>query len=247
MENFILWSVSFDEQVRELSFFATPVQIKRINKGTQEMVREMINDLGISPSPFEKWTVDHFFTNYLMDYPPSENWEDIWADTCEIKLQLAVPIKLESKDTELIRTFARDKSWNGESSYLPSKCVVVADFYSPESLAKAKKILDRVGKLRENASLIDELHSEVPYVPKQLFTKIHEAYLELETYQGKTPSELSVRQRAGVPKQLILYLGVFDQKFFIDGAKLAKAVSDLVYELDGTTTWNETTDPYQYS
>jgi hypothetical protein len=247
MENFILSSVSFNEEVRELSFFATPVHIKRINKGTQEMITEMIEDLGISEVSFERWNVDHFVTNYLMDHPPSEDWKDIWTDTCEIKLQLAVPIKLEIKDTELIRTFARDKSWKGESSYLPSQCVVVADFYSPEFLAKAKKILDRVGKLRENASLIDELHSQVPDIPKELFTKIHEAYLELETYQGKMPSELSLRQRAGLPKQLMLYLGVFDEKFFIDGAKLAKAVSDLVYELNATTTWDEMMDPYQYS
>lgn len=247
MENFILSSVSFDEQVRELSFFATPIQLQRINKGTQEMVTEMIEDLGISGVSFEQWNVDHFVTNYLMDHPPSDNWKDIWIDTFEIKLQLAVPIKLEIEDTQLIRTSARDETWNIKLSYLPCQCVVVADFYSPKYLAEAKKILDRVGELRDNASLIDELHSQVPDIPKELFTKIHEAYLELETYQGKMLSELSLRQRAGLPKQLILYLGVFDENFFIEGAKLAKAVSDLVYELNATTTWDETTDPYQYS
>jgi hypothetical protein len=28
---------------------------------------------------------------------------------------------------------------------------------------------------------------------------------------------------------------------------LAQAVADLVYELDGTTTWDETTHPNQYT
>ena len=60
------------------------------------------------------------------------------------------------------------------------------------------------------------------------------------------PTELSLRQRAGLPKQLMLYLGVFDEKFFIDGAKLAKAVADLVYELGATTTWDDMMDPNQY-
>ncbi|HBE16722.1 MAG TPA: hypothetical protein DEG17_07990 [Cyanobacteria bacterium UBA11149] len=247
METFILWSPSFDERVRELSFFATEVQIQRINQGTQEMLQEMLHDIGISGVDVENWTINPFLTNYLMDEPPSSNWKDIWADTWEIKLKLTESIKLEVEYTDLIRTWASDTTWKGEPLYLPSKCVVVADFYNSETLEKAKKILDRVGDLRNNASLIDDLHAQVPYLPKDLFINIRSAYLEMETNQGNDINNLEARQRAGLLKQLILSLGIFDDKFFINGAKLAKTVSDLVYELDGTTTWNETTDPYQYS
>jgi hypothetical protein len=182
-----------------------------------------------------------------MDYPPSDDWEDIWSDTSEIKLQLLKPIKLEVKDTDLIRTFARDESWEGEPLHFPIKCVVVADFYDFESLAKAKKILDRVGELRENISLIDELHSQVPHVPKRIFTNIHEAFLQLDKYQEKTSSDLSARQRVGNPLQLILNIGVFWEEFFIDDTPLANWVSDLVHRLGGTTTWDEKTDPDRLS
>ncbi|HAG83326.1 MAG TPA: hypothetical protein DCL61_19825 [Cyanobacteria bacterium UBA12227] len=247
MENFILWSVSSDEKINQLSFFATSVQIQRINKGTQEMVAKMLNDLSSPEVSVEEWSIDNFLTDYLMDYPPSDNWEDIWSDTYEIKLQLSKPIKLEVKNTDLIRTFAHDETWEGEPLHFPIKCVVVADFYDFESLAKAKSILDRVGKLRENTSLIDELHSQVPHVPKQMFQNIYEAFLELGKYQEKTSSELSVRQRAGNPLQLILNIGVFGEEFFIDDTPLANWVSDLVHKLGGTTTWDERTDPDRLS
>jgi hypothetical protein len=51
MENFILWSVSLDENINQLSFFATSVQIQRINKGTQEMMAKMLKDLGSPKLP----------------------------------------------------------------------------------------------------------------------------------------------------------------------------------------------------
>ncbi|MEQ8973150.1 MAG: hypothetical protein RIE73_22445 [Coleofasciculus sp. C1-SOL-03] len=247
MENFTLWSVSLDKKINQLSFFATSTQIQRINKGTEEMMATMLKDLGIPEASFDRWSIDYFLTDYLMDYPPSDDWEDIWSDTSEINLKLLKPINLEVKDTALIRTFARDKSWKGEPLHFPIKCVVVADFYDFDSLAQAKKILDRLGELRENILLIDELHSQVPHVPKHIFTNIHEAFMQLGKYHEKTSSDLSVRQRVGNPLQIILNIGVFGEEFFIDDTPLANWVSDLVHQLGGTTTWDERTDPERLS
>ncbi len=239
METFILWSVSSDEKINQLSFFATSVQIQRINKGTPEMWQEMLNDLGRPEVEVEEWSIDNFLTDYLIDYPISDDWEDIWADTYEMNLHLAKPIKLEVEDTALIRTFARDNTWEGEPLHFPIKCVLVADFYDIDSLTKAKKILDRVGALRENASLIDELHFQVPQVPKWMFTKINESFLMMDKYQEKTSTPLSVSQRVGNPLQLILNIGIFGKEFFIDDTPLACWVSDLVRKLGGTTSWDE--------
>lgn len=247
MENFILWSVSSDKKINQLSFFATTVQIQRINKGTPEMWKEMLNDLGSPEVEVEEWSIDNFLTDYLIDYPISDDWEDIWADTYEINLHLAKPIKLEVEDTALIRTFAIDNTWEGEPFHFPIKCVVVADFYDVDSLAKAKKILDRVGQLRENTFLIDELHAQVPHVPKLMFTKIHESFLSLDKYQEKTSTPLSVSQKVGNPLQLILNIGIFGKEFFIDDTPLACWVSDLVRKLGGTTSWDEKTDPDRLS
>lgn len=247
MENFILWSVSFDKKERELSFFATWVQVQRINKGTRKMVAEMIDDLGITGVSFEKWSVHHFLTNYLADNPDSDDWREVWTDTCEVKVQLAKLVKLKIKDTDLIRTYAKDNSWKGDfSPHLPGECVLVADFYSKKAVAKGEKILEMVGRLREDASLIDTLPSKVPQVPKRLFKEIREAYLEQEPQDG-TPPSLTIRKRMGLPKQLVVSLGVFDEKFFRNGAKLAMLVTDLIHALDGTTTWSERTSPERLS
>jgi hypothetical protein len=101
--------------------------------------------------------------------------------------------------------------------------------------------------LIENASLIDELNSLVPDVHKEILIKLRQTYLYQESLQDKSNLKLEIHPRLGLPKQLILSLGIFDEQFFINGAKLAQAIADLVYELDGITTWNDTTDPYQYS
>lgn len=190
MDRFILWSVSFDKENCDLSFFATQVQVPCINKGTQEMILDMLLDLGIITPYIGQWSIEPFLTNYLVDEPKSDNWEDIWAPTWEIRLKLASPVDIQFKETDLIRTYARDKTWKGELPKMPSKCIVVADFYCPDTLKKAKKILDRVSKLAENTSLIDELHCSVPYIEKEIFINLRNAYLELKALQKENLLQL---------------------------------------------------------
>src|ERR1700692_4900699 len=142
MENYILWSVSATGDPSELSFFATSVHVQRINRGTKEMIVEMLADLGIANFAFEKWSIHPFFTNYMADEQESEDWEDIWAETWEITVPLALPVTVDIGRTDLIRTYARDKSWRGDfEPTLPGECVVVSDFYSEESIVRALEIL----------------------------------------------------------------------------------------------------------
>ncbi len=242
MENFILWSVSSDEKNSELSSFATAVQIQRINQGTQEAIAKMLNDLGSPEVSFEYWSIDRFVTDYLIDYPLSDDWKDIWTDTCEITVQLSEPINLKLKDTELIRTFARDTTWEGEPLQFPIKCVVVADFSNPESTVKAKELLELIGQLSESASPLDELRVQIPYVSEMILTNFLKEYQEQRRLQAKGACEMSIRQRPGLPKQLVVSLGVFDEQFFIKENNLAEWLSGLIHELDGTATWEEKTD-----
>lgn len=242
MENFILWSVSSDEKKSELSFFATAVNIQRINHGTQETIARMLNDLGSPEVSFERWIIDRFLTDYLIDYPLSDDWKDIWTETCEITVQLSKPINLKLKDTELIRTFARDTTWKGEPWQFPIKCVVVADFSTPASTAKAKQILELIAQLNERASSLDELRVQIPYVSEMMLTNFLKEYQEQRRLQAKGACEISVRQRPGLPQQLVVSVGVFDEQFFIKENNLAEWLLGLIHELDGTTTWEDTTD-----
>ncbi|MDY6784812.1 MAG: hypothetical protein SW833_20090 [Cyanobacteriota bacterium] len=239
MDNFILWNISYDDKINQLSFFATNTQIQRINKGTHEMISEMLNDLGISEAVFEQWEIDFFVTDYLMDFPLSDNWKEIWSDTWEIKLQLLKSIRLKYPETELVRSFADDATWKGESLQFPVQCIVVADFYNFESLMKAKAVLGNLKSLREDVSFIDEIHSQLPNVSKWMLSKTHEACRELNKYPDKNSNALSFYQRVSNPLQFIVNIGFFGEEFFIDDTPLACFVSEIVRELEGTPTWDE--------
>jgi hypothetical protein len=242
MENFILWSVSLEEKKQIVSFFATSLQLKRINQGTEEMIAEMLDDLGAEEVSFEQWSIDRFVTDYLVDLPYGENWRDIWAETYEIKIQLSKPINLNVKDTDLIRTFASDESAKGRGLQLPVKCVMVADFYSPESIAIAKQILTSIEQFSESVSLLDDLRAQVPYVSERSLTGFLKEYREQKKLSEKTAFGLSISQKTGLPQQLIISLGVFDEPFYAKEGNLADWLLDLIHELGGTTTWDEKID-----
>jgi hypothetical protein len=247
MAGFILWSASLTETAAELSFFATSTGFKRIQRGTTAMLTDMLAALGLAGVSFRQWEVDYFVTHYLMDEPPSDNWRDIWSDTWEITVQLAAPITLSMEPTTLIRAAAGDTTWQGDDTFHSARCVVVGDFFSSETVAKALPVLSQISHLHLSPSLLDHLHDKLPFINREIFARVAQACQALNADLLPPHSPVSIRQRSGLPKQLLIDLGRFDESFFAQGAELAYAVADLVYELDGTTTWNETTHPNQYT
>jgi len=252
MALFILWNALFDSKTKELSFFATALQGHYINNGTREMLAEMLGDMGVKYFAFDKWTVDHFLTDYLLDEPLSDNWRDIWVHTSEIKVHFTEEIQLDLEVTDLVRTLARDATsfdnqFDAPSVYFPSKCVLIADFYDSESLATAKKILPMVNFLRDNEAYIEIMRSPAPQLCEKRLKNLREEYQKQEYFYERIPEDLSIRQRAELPLQLIVTVGTFTEEFFEDDAKLACQISDLIHELGGTTTWNEITDPNYHS
>ncbi|HBE20298.1 MAG TPA: hypothetical protein DEG17_25710 [Cyanobacteria bacterium UBA11149] len=240
MSSFILWNVSFDKKKKELSFFATAIKWLYINQGTEEMIAEMLGDLGLDGVDFDKWTIDHFITDYLSDDPLSHDWKDVWLHTWSIKVHLTESIQLEMKTTHLVRTLARDDNdFDSGLVYFPTKCVLIADFYDSESLVKAKKILAKVKLLREDKANLDIFYSQFPQISEYLLKLLEKEYLEQEIIYETIPEDLLIYERGGQPLQLILTVGTFDEEFFARDAKLAGLISDLVHELGGTTMWHE--------
>lgn len=234
MENFILWSVSTGNELNELSFLSTPVHVQRVNQGTKEMLAEMLQDLGAAHASIDRWTVDQFFTNYMSDDEESEDWEDIWAETWEIRIKTTAPVNLDVSRERLVRTYARDKTWSGDFlPTLPGQCVVVADFYDNSSLREAKAFLEDVRRLRGDTSFASELRSSAPAISDDLLKELQVIYEETKA------ADALVRVRTGQPLELLISLGMFDEKFFQAGAKLGVLIGQLCEAFGGTTTWNE--------
>lgn len=242
MENFILWSVSFDSSSQKLSFFASSVHRKGINEGTDEMITQMLDDLEYSDVPYTAWSIHPCITNYLLDNPPSDNWEDNWSNTWEIQLDLQEPVVVKQDDTELTRTVARDMTWSRSLEHLPSECIVVADFYSDNNTDRFRQVLGTMTKAPQQAETVEKLHQLLPEIAEDVLNQVYTKLLE-QTLSGG----LKLRQRPGLPRQCIISLGVVDEQFFIDGAPTVEHITLLVNALNGTTTWDERTDPRRMS
>jgi hypothetical protein len=124
--------------------------------------------------------------------------------TWEIKVHLTEQVQLEMEATNLVDTLARDRTSSGDLATLfPSKCVLIADFYDSESLATAKNILPMVRLLRKNEAHIDILRSQAPELSEYRLVRLRREYLEQEILYERIPEDLSIRQRAELPLQLI--------------------------------------------
>jgi hypothetical protein len=141
MENFILHTL--EAKQKTIRFFAAWVALQRIARGTDEMIEEMLTELEVKDRRVEKWTISHCLTNYLSDEPDSDNWKLAWLDTADVVVELDRPVRLKVKETDLLRSYARDKKWNGRGEpHFPIECAVIADFYRDNLIQRARKELD---------------------------------------------------------------------------------------------------------
>ena len=243
MENFILWSVSCDGLINKVSFFATPVHVQHIDRGTRNMVVEMLTDLEVPLDGLRQWEVDRrFVTNYLVD-DDNDDWQDVWTPTWEILVGFDRPISVGIGETDLVRTWARDENWNGHLPSFPSECVLVADFSEPKVMMSALNYLDLfVNSINSDSYPVEELHAEFSEVPLSLLTKLRKEYLRLGSSENNERPFLTYRRRTGL-RQIVVSLGIFDSAFFRSGSQFASLVSNLIHILGGTTTWNESTSP----
>ena len=151
MENFILYNAASEKN--QVTFEASWVHIQRIALGTDEMIAEMLGTLGVTDRKVEQWELRKYLTNYLSDEPESDDWETAWIETAEIVATLDRPAKLNVKETDLARTYARDTTWRASTPLkLPAECVVVADFYKEGVLDDAELRIRGLGK-KEGATV----------------------------------------------------------------------------------------------
>lgn len=240
MGRFILWSASFNHTSKELSFFATALQSHELYRGTHEMVAEMLNDLDLPDTPFASWRLRRFMTNYMTDYPESDDWHDIWLPTWEISITLLNPIDLIWDETDVVRTWASDATWNPGVPRFPVECIVVANFETDEDVTVAASVLNSMNAFIKGDLSIDALHHLAPDIFPRLFENLKTIYAEEAIHQEQPLSPLTVSQREGLTKQLIISFGLFKESFFREWASLAEIAIGLIRDgLYGVTNWNE--------
>jgi hypothetical protein len=162
IQNFTLWNVC--ETADAAQFFATSAGFHRINKGTREMVVEMLTDVGWQGGHLGAWTVGAFATDYLSDDRDSADWVDRWNASFAINVQLSGNPKFSRTDSYLIATMASDKTWRDDLP-VPELCLVVADFRNEadrRKFAAAAQLLD--GELNVRRSCAHDRQAFV-YIP----------------------------------------------------------------------------------
>jgi hypothetical protein len=128
-ENFNLWNAWADEGRTRVTFFATSTGFQRINRGTKEMISEMLSDLGCPHDQIKDWSVKAFATDYLSVDLHTKDWEDRWNHSYEVKVRMKRPVKFSTPNKYLVENLSGDETWDGEEP-VPDTCVVVADFPS---------------------------------------------------------------------------------------------------------------------
>ena len=224
MENFMLWGFA-RKRKKSLSFFATRIQHQCINRGTNEMIDLMLADAGISGVSYTDWSVEYLQSNYYASPDAPIDSNDAWSDTWEIRLDVSESLpddlSLPNDDQAIIRTNARDETWEGEYPSSPSPYVIVARFYNKKLFSRAYAALSEFQKPKgysdpEVQDLIDALK--------------------------KNPSskDIRVRRRTLVPMELAVEFGTFDEASFTKrGTRLAKQLAELIEQFITTITWDE--------
>jgi hypothetical protein len=226
MENFMLWGFA-GKPKPSLSFFATRIQHQCINKGTREMIDQMLADAGMSGVDYTDWSIEYFQSNYYSSPDEAITSNEAWSDTWEIRVKLSKPLqddlRLPDDDGAICRTAASDATWEGEYPNSPSPYVIVARFYNKKLFVRAFAALSEFQKPEgyidpEVQDLIDDLKKD------------------------PASKSIKVRKRIADPMILAVEFGTYDEESFPKkGARLAKLLAELIEQFITTITWDQKT------
>lgn len=252
-ERFILYSPSFDAHTQSLSFFAMKLQLRGIYRGNLPMVATMVGDItGQRDLPFTQWRLEHCVTDYLMDHPPSDNWRDIWLHTWLVTVEMCRPVELDWDEAKLVRSWAKDDSWHTEveGAYYPCPCILIADFLSSAEATEAAQALNMIESFRQDRLSTENICQGAfgKNVTQDMLDRIKECYRDEDLLCAPPLPPLSIQQRPGLPRQLIVTIGNFKERFYAAGAHMAWIISEMIDCLGGSTTWDDfTNDLFAYN
>ena len=226
METFTLWHGHTDTRRRELSFYATAVNIQGLNRGTDQMVRQMLDDMGIDAAVRE-WAMARFVTDYLSDARDSDDWRDVWLETGDLRVTLDRVVVRRVPPPGFHETTAWDETWTGEPASSPA-CLVVADFKGRALAGMAAEVFGRLADAMDADGFASAVREGFPSVTR---TRLRELWDGIGT--GRL-----LAARCHDPLQLHVTVPA-DATFSEEGVRRAGAVEELCRALGATTFWRD--------
>lgn len=240
MENFFLLGPKIDSQGSRISFIVSSTTHQGINQATEDMIAQMLSDMDIVSSGFSNWSLEHMITNYLADDTEEVNWRDIWKDTWEFFVTLKTPIVLQTKPDMLWRTFAHDITWkeeqDGSRPHLPAPAVLIADFYTQQDANYAEMAFNKFKHLRSSPHSIDVIRKIIPHSSDGFINELNSVLVNLSRNNTLIAR---ARRDIGWPYQILIGIDHVDIDFFENNNVSLEIITDLCYEIGGTTNFDE--------
>ncbi len=141
-ETFSLWNLAYETKTQALTFFATAVNVPRINEGTLEMVKAMLKDLGLGNAAVRDFSVGpHCGCSWLTsDDEGHLSWKDVWLDTVSLRVRLAKAVRLPEAKATPVGTYAYDET-STSHRFAPQSFVLACASQEASLRAPAHKAL----------------------------------------------------------------------------------------------------------
>jgi hemin uptake protein HemP len=205
MNLYYLWDPGyFEGKKNHLSVVLTHGAADQIGKGTDEFIRNLLQDIGVDITPdAATWHLQPFRTSYYSEYPDEDDWRDVWRIVWRLSVDTSTPPQLEIYDPLMIGTDATDDSW----SYA-------------EDIRKKERFSCAVVLCADNPDIFTEI--------KNTILGDADNKRMQEKYGVAEPSftRIKVESKIAGYHQLQIDLGEFDIEFFQDGADYALRVTD---------------------
>ena len=102
--------------------YLTAINVQELGTGSEELVTNLLSDLGSPASTVPRWRVGEPFAVSYLSSDPTDDWRDTWLLTWELTLTGPAAPELPSDPVDLT---IWDSSWDG-SYATPTAFVIVA-------------------------------------------------------------------------------------------------------------------------
>jgi len=212
---YLIWNPSLNQKdgsSSSITFNITPFAVLNFPKGPKEFYVQLLGDLGIGIEP-SSWDIIVYRSNYHREEEETKNWQDHWKKNWQVSITLNSPIfELPALLEEYVETYAYsgDPQWYESNDQQEIGCMIIADFKDKTSAEKAKSAINTSDKIQK---LAKDISAPSP--------KIYSVGIGNVCYQ------------------IQIFLGLFPESFFENGAAYALAIENICNQRGGITSFDK--------